>query len=89
MERQVCPVDVISVCTAAGEIQPLRFQLTGEDNQLIRANIEKAVKIKEIPYVGAEAYIYLCSARVAGRTMQFELKYTVRSHSWCLLSRVC
>lgn len=88
MEQLVCPVDVISVCSADGEIVPLRFQLVGQDRELIRANIEKAVKIKEIPYVGVEAYIYLCSARVAGRVMQFELKYTIRSHTWCLLRRV-
>lgn len=88
MQHTMCPVDVISVCSADGEIRPLRFQMEDEDQQLIRANIEEAVKIKEIPYVGVEAYIYLCRARLAGREIQFELKYTFRSHTWCLLRRV-
>ena len=88
MERNVCPVDVISVCSADGEIRPLRLRFADSENQLLRINIEEAVKIKEIPYSGVEAHIFLCRGRLADRVMQFELKYTIRSHTWCLLRRL-
>lgn len=88
MQHTLRPVNVISVCNTEGEIRPLRFQMEDEEQQLIRANIEEAVMIKEIPYVGMEAYIYLCRAKLAGREIQFELKYTIRSHTWCLLRRL-
>lgn len=85
---QNSPVDVISVCSANGDIRPLRLQMVDEDNQLLRLNIEQVVKTEEIQFVGAEATIFLCRATVWGKKWLFELKYTIRSHSWCLLRRI-
>ena len=81
-------VDVISVCSAKGEIRPLRLQLMDESHQQIRINIEQVVSVKEIPHVGAEAQIFLCRACVWEKEWLFELKYTIRSHTWCLLRKV-
>jgi hypothetical protein len=39
--------------------------------------------------VGIEAQIFLCRATVGERRWLFELKYTIRSHNWCLLRKVC
>ncbi len=86
MERTMYPVDVISVCNADGQIRPLRLRL--EEEGEIRIDIEEVVRVTEIPYVGVEANVYLCRARPHGREMLFELKYTFRSHCWCLLRRV-
>lgn len=85
---EMCPVDVISVCSASGEIRPLRLRMEDEERQLLRINIEEVVGVKEVPYVGAEATIFLCRATLWGRTRLFELKYTIRTHSWCLLEKV-
>ena len=38
---------------------------------------------------GIEATIFLCRATVRGEKWLFELRYTIRSHSWCLLRKVC
>ncbi len=89
MEQKVYPVDVISVCSAAGEIRPLRLRMEDENHQLLRIDIDEVVSIKKIQYVGIEAHIYLCRATVAGQKWIFELKYTIRSHSWCFFRRVC
>ena len=40
MKQKICPVDVISVCSASGELRPLRLQLEDEEHQLLRINIE-------------------------------------------------
>ena len=80
----ICPVDVISVCSACGEIRPLRFRMEDENHMLLRVDIDEVISVQAIQYVGIEAYIFLCRATVEGRRWLFELKYTIRSHTWCL-----
>ena len=82
------PVDVISVCTANGDIKPLRLRLEDEQHQLLRIDIDEVISVKPIVYVGIEAQIFLCKAQVRGKQWLFELKYTIRSHCWCLYRRV-
>ena len=88
MGHKNCPVDVISVCSANGEIRPLRLRMEDEGHQLLRIDIDEVVSRKEIQYVGIEAHIFLCRAWVREREWLFELKYTIRSHTWCLLRRI-
>lgn len=88
MEQTLYPVDVISVCTAAGEIRPLRLRVEDPAQEKIRIDIDEVLKVQEITYTGVEAHIFLCRGRAADREMLFELKYTFRSHSWCLLQRL-
>lgn len=88
MEQAFCPVDVISVCNADGEIRPLRLQVENAEQERIRIQILESVKIKEIPYAGVEAHIFRCRGRWEREEMVFDLKYTFRSHSWCLMQRL-
>ena len=83
-----CPVDVISVCSASGDIRPLRLRMEDAEHQLLRIDIEEVISMKPIKYVGVEAQIFLCRAIVKGKEWLFELKYTIRTHSWCLHRRV-
>ena len=89
MDRKICPVDVIAVCSAGGDIRPLRVRMEDEEHQLLRIDIDEVISVKEIQYVGVEAQVYLCRATVRGKKWLFELKYTIRTHSWCWLRRVC
>ena len=82
------PVDMICVCSAGGEIRPIRFRLENEEHQLLRVDIEEIISSKLIQYVGIEAQIFLCQATVKGKKWLFELRYTIRTHSWCLLRKV-
>lgn len=88
METINSPVDVISVCSANGDISPLRLRMETEDHQLLRVDIDEVVSSKKIQYVGIEAIIFLCRATVEQKKWLFELKYTIRSHNWCFLRRV-
>lgn len=88
MEQKLCPVDVISVCSAGGEIRPLRLRMEDDTHQLLRVDIEEVISVKQIQYVGIEAHVFLCRAIVRGAEWLFELKYTIRTHSWCLLRKV-
>lgn len=82
------PIDVISVCAADGELKPLRFRMEGEDHVLRRVDIDQVISCRSIQYVGVEAQIFLCRAVVEEREWLFELKYTIRSHCWCLSRRI-
>ena len=88
MEQTICPVDVISMCSANGDIRPLRLRMEDEDHQLLRVDIDEVISCKEIQYVGIEAQAFLCRATVKEKRWLFELRYTIRSHSWCLLRKV-
>ena len=82
------PVEVISLCSADGEIRPLRFRMEDDAHQLLRVDIDEVISVKPIQYVGIEAQIFLCKAVVKGKQWMVELKYTIRTHSWCLFRRV-
>lgn len=88
MEQNICPVDVISMCSASGEIWPLRLRMEDEAHQLLRIDIEEIISCKEIQYVGIEAKVFLCRATVRQKQWLFELKYTIRSHCWALIRKV-
>ena len=88
VEQVNMPVDVISVCSADGQIRPLRLRMETEDHQLLRVDIDEVISRKDVQYVGVEAQIFLCRATVQGKKWLFELKYTIRSHSWCLVRKV-
>lgn len=88
MERKMCPVDVITLCSASGEIRPLRLRVEDEAHQLLRVDIEEIVSIRQIQYVGIEATVFLCRATVGEKQWLFELRYTIRTHTWCLLRMV-
>ena len=52
-------------------------------------DIDEVISCRHIQYVGIEALVFLCSAFVHGKQWLFELKYTIRSHCWCLIRKVC
>ena len=88
MEEKNRPVDVIAMCSAAGDIRPLRLRMEDEHHQLLRIDIEEVISVKKVQYVGIEAHVFLCRATVKQKECVFELRYTIRTHSWCLLRKV-
>jgi hypothetical protein len=59
-----------------------------EKHQLLRVDIDEIISMRPIQYVGVEAHVFLCRATVQGRKWLFELRYTIRSHSWSLMRKV-
>ena len=88
MEQKICPVDVICICSADGDIRPLRFRMEDEEHKLLRVDIEEIVSCRDVQFVGIEARIFLCRAMVGHKEWLFELRYTIRSHNWCFLRKV-
>lgn len=88
MDQKIRPVDVISVCAADGSIRPLRFRMEDTAAGFIRVDISRVISCRQIQYVGIEAYVFLCEAWVKEKRQLLELRYTIRSHTWCLLGVV-
>ena len=88
MDGKIHPVDVIAMHSANGDIRPLRFRMENEKHLLVRIDIDEVISCREIQYVGIEARVFLCKAVVENRKWLFELKYTIRSHSWTLVRSV-
>lgn len=84
MDQKKCPVDVISVCNADGQIRPLRLRFEDENHQCLRINIDEILSVREISHVGAEAQVYMCRTRIWESVWTFQLKYHIRSHNWTL-----
>lgn len=80
-------VDMISLCSADGQVLPLRFRVKNAVGELVRVDIDEIVSKKEIPYVGVEAYTYVCRATSGQRRLMVELKYYVRAHTWYVLDQ--
>ena len=88
MEWNVYTVDVIAMHSANGDIRPLRLRMENRKHDLVRVDIDEVVSCREIQYVGIEARVFLCRGSVEGRKCLFELKYTIRSHSWYLIRSI-
>lgn len=88
MEQSLRPVDVICVCSADGELRPLRLRVADERQESVRIDIEEIVSRKEIPYVGVEATVFWCRGKLWGRSCLLELKYMFRNHRWYLLRKM-
>lgn len=80
-------VDMISLCSSDGQIHPLRFRVENASGELICIDIDEVVSRKEIPYVGVEAYTYVCRATCEQRQLIVELKYYIRAHTWYVLRK--
>ena len=81
------PVDVIALCSADGEVSPLRLRLESEENGALRMNIDRVVSRRPIETVGAEGFLFLCRATAEERPCIVELCYSTRAHTWRLLRR--
>ncbi len=85
MEQRVCPVDVICVCSADGQLRPLRIRVENEEQEWIRVDIDEILDCRHIRYVGVESKIFLCRATVGKRKCLFELKYALRTQCWSIV----
>ncbi|MBP3313440.1 MAG: hypothetical protein J6K84_02145 [Oscillospiraceae bacterium] len=88
MDHTHLPIQVISLCGADGQIKPLRFRFEDEAHGLHTVNILEVLDVRNVMYVGIEAFRFLCRGAEDGESHVFELNYAVRSHRWSLLKKV-
>ncbi len=82
-------IEVIAAWDTSGQLRPLRFRFEGEDHVLHRVSVDQVISVRQVAFVGVEAFIFLCKAQEEERERIFELRYNIRSHDWQLLRWVC
>ncbi len=83
--EQAISVEVISFCGADGTIRPLRFRFTDENQHWQTVQIGQILSVKQVLYVGKEAFCYQCRGILGECMQEFVLRYCIRGHQWSLL----
>lgn len=84
MMTRECPVDVIALCSAQGELRPLRVRLQETGREVLRIDIDQILSVEQVHHVGAEAQIFLCRVTLWEQSRVLRLRYGIRSHRWIL-----
>lgn len=82
------PVEVICYCGFDGKIQPLRFRFEDHEQLMHTMQVLEVLDTREVPYVGAEGFRYLCKAEERGMTHLYELNFDFRSHRWIIAQKL-
>ena len=82
------PVQVLSLFSADGAPQPVRFRFEDHEHRLHTVRVTKVVDVREVTFVGLEAFRFLCLSEEGCTAHLFELDYTVRTHRWRLRRKV-
>lgn len=82
------PIQVIALCGADGQLQPLRFRFEDEAHQIHTVQVLEVLDTRTVSYVGIEAFRFLCRAEEEGMGHLFELNYSVRAHRWTIFRKI-
>ena len=85
MEQKVKPVDVICICSADGQIRPLRVRMEDENKNELRVEIGEILGVEQNHRFGAESLTFLCRGRAEEKCHLMEIRYCVRTHSWSMV----
>ena len=85
METRICPVYVVFLWRGGWRHPPVPFWNGNGNAGFTRVDISRVINCCQIQYVGIEAYVFLCEAWMEEKRQLLELRYTIRSHTWCLL----
>ena len=85
---QPVPIQMLSLFSADGAPQPVRFRFEDPEHCLHTVHVTRVVDVREVTFVGMEAYRFLCLSEDGGAAHLFELDYTIRAHRWRLRRRV-
>lgn len=78
------PIEMIALCGLNGELRPLRFRYEDVGHHPQVVHIREIISTKESLQVGIQSFYYLCRATLQEKEQLFELRYTVKNHSWTL-----
>ena len=79
------PIQVIVHYTAAGAMQPLRFQFEDQRKLAHTVRIDQVMDSREVEAPDSEVILYRCRSG----DHWYELKYLVRFHKWILFRQIC
>lgn len=84
MKTIVRPIEMNSVTDLEGIIKPIRFRVTGKDEELHVIKVLRVYKIEESRIAGVMTRIYTCEIMIENTMRICELRYSLDTTKWDL-----
>lgn len=78
------PIEMVAWFGSEGNINPVRFRITGEEGQLKVIKIEKILKQEKEKLAGNYMQVFTCTSIINGLEKILELKYEFSTGKWML-----
>jgi hypothetical protein len=78
------PIEVVSWTDTKGNINPIRFKLTKDDESTSVVKIDKVICTDKEKLAGNNMLVYKCQSVVNGVERVYEIKYELSTCKWIL-----
>ncbi|MFT5875303.1 MAG: hypothetical protein ACI8WT_004286 [Clostridium sp.] len=84
MKIVVKPIEVVVWTDVKGNIHPVRFKITNDDESNSVVKIDKVISVDKEKLAGNEMLVFKCQSIVNGADKLYEIKYELSSCRWIL-----
>jgi hypothetical protein len=78
------PIEVVSWTDTKGNINPVRFKITNEDESNSVVKIDKVITMDKEKLAGNIMLLFKCQSVVNGADKLYEIKYELSTCKWML-----
>ncbi len=78
------PIEVVSWTDALGNINPVRFKITKEDESNSVVKIDKVICVDKEKLAGNHMLVFKCQSIINGTEKPYEIKYELSTCRWIL-----
>jgi hypothetical protein len=80
----VKPIEVVVWTDVKGNIHPVRFKITNEDESNSVVKIDKVISVDKGKLAGNEMLVFKCQSVINEVEKLYEIKYDLKSCKWIL-----
>ena len=78
------PIEVVSWTDTKGNINPVRFRITKDDESISVIKIDKVICVDKEKLAGNNMIVFKCQSVISGAERLYELKYELGTCRWIL-----
>ncbi|MBZ9688402.1 hypothetical protein G9F72_018900 [Clostridium estertheticum] len=78
------PIEVVSWTDKKGNIHPVRFKTTNEDESISVIKIDKVITVDKEKLAGNNMLVFKCQSVINGAERLYEIKYELSTCKWIL-----
>lgn len=78
------PIEVVSWTDTNGNINPVRFKITNEDETISVVKIDRVICVDKQKLAGNEMLVFKCQSTINGVQKIYEIKYELRTCKFIL-----
>ena len=78
------PIEVVSWTDTKGNVNPVRFKITNDDESISVVKIDKVITVEKEKLAGNNMLVYKCQSVVNGADKMYEIKYELSTCKWML-----